>query len=160
MQNSPRRGMTLLELIIAVGLVAILAGIATLTMGSRSAYALGAQLAILSADIQSARVAAVQRGAVVSLVRSGNGWQTVQSGQIIQTRQLADGIVFGGDGAAPVVPATELGTFTGGALTIAPSGIASSGEVYLQSSAGDYGRLVVSIAGAPAVQRLIGGTYR
>lgn len=151
------QGFSLIELIVAVAIIGVLAGIGTV-MYQRELplYRLRDATRLLFSDIQSARVYALRNGAPCTLAQlpaNGNGYRIVQNGAVIKTVDLGGfaGVSFGSVDAT--VPAPDSGTFTGDQLVVQPSGIASAGSFYLKSnrSPADGRRITVNASGRPII---------
>lgn len=151
------QGFSLIELIVAVAIIGVLAGIGTVMyLRELPLYRLRDATRLLFSDIQSARVYALRNGAPCTLVQlpaNGNGYRIVQNGTVIKTVDLGGfaGVSFGSVDAA--APAPDSGTFTGDQLVVQPSGIASTGSFYLKNnrSPSDGRRITVNASGRPII---------
>jgi prepilin-type N-terminal cleavage/methylation domain-containing protein len=160
-------GMTLIELMVVIGLIGVLASIATVTyMRELPTIRLKEATRCLFFDIQSARLYAFRKGATCTIEQyptagSSNGYRIVQNGVTLKTVNLADfkGVEFGSIDATAASP--DSGTFSADRLTIQPSGLANSGSFFLKSggSTPDGRMIEVSVLGKPNIKRWDGTTY-
>lgn len=158
-------GFSLVEMLITVGLIGILAGVATVTLiRELPNYRLKDATRALFSDIQAARVYAIRNGMPCTLQQFPAGtdnYRLVQNGAVLKTVSLSafSGVSFGSlDSTAP---APDSGTFASDSLTIQPSGLANTGRFYLKSSrTPPDGRLVdVTSIGRPKIMIWNGTTY-
>lgn len=158
------KGFSLIELIVAVAIIGVLAGIGTVMfLQELPLYRLRDATRLLFSDIQSARIYALRNGSPCILEQfpaNGNSYRIVQGGTVIKSVDLGGftGVSFGSMDAA--APAPDSGTFTGNQLVIQPSGIASTGSFYLKNNRNpaDGRRIAVSASGRPIITVWDGAT--
>ena len=142
-----RRGLTLVELMMVVAVLAILAGVATpYLLGNLPTYRVNGATRQVVADLRLARTLAVERGAETYLV-----FDVPACSYILAVDSDASGSYAAGD---EVVKTVALGanyagvemwgrdgdpvTFAGDVATLTPRGTATAGSVYLRPR-GDAG---------------------
>lgn len=146
-----------MELIVAVAIIGILAGIGTVMyLRELPLYRLRDATRLLFSDIQSTRIYALRNGAPCILEQfpaNGNSYRIIQNGTVIKSVDLSGfaGVTFGSMDAA--APSPDSGTFTGDQLVVQPSGIASTGSFYLKSNRNpaDGRRIAVNASGRPLI---------
>jgi type IV fimbrial biogenesis protein FimT len=140
-KEARRKGFTLIEMMVTIGIMAIVLAIAVPAFSAwRQSTALQYATQTLMAHIKQARLMAVSGNRTVRVFFATDGY-TVDSGganeQQYPLNRYADALVF-----------SDV-SFSGNKLTFRSSGLANFGHVILQNGNGSTRKITVNIMGRP-----------